>query len=105
MAITQKSTGEMVLTDATECSRCGCKDIRSYGGVKKCRNCGKPWVRRLVPKQEPEIDDTVDPRKPVRYQKTCCPWCGSGDAKVTRTARPKRWHKCRTCDKSFTSEE
>jgi len=116
-----------------DCPRCGCPDVLLVGQSETAgqvfvagQPSGPPMVRRretlrcrlcghrftiTTPFVEPaELDALEDPPPDgddlaVPYFVTRCPACGSTDCPVRHTARPKRYHKCRDCGKTFTSIE
>ena len=97
-------------------------------GKAACKHCGRRFAFRLkqsgesagdqatapLSVSEPEIGlagndgesiEPFDPDRPVPYETTRCPFCGSRDTKITSTRRPRRFHKCRGCGESFQSVE
>ena len=105
MAIRPRNGGALTLVEATECSKCGCKDRVKRSGQDRCRHCDKLWMRHIAPaKQEPQEDEPeVDGL--TYYHVVRCPSCGSKDTKVTSTRKPIRHHKCKECGHCFKSTE
>jgi len=99
MAIYQRGSREQITEQAEACRRCGCKDFRKLGPREFCRHCGKPRVHHVQAPPEPPKPDGVT------YHILRCPHCGSDKTRITRTARPIRYHKCKTCDCNFKSVE
>lgn len=94
MAIYQKSSGDRVVGSPKPCSRCGCNDTKTVGNQKFCRHCGKPWVVHLVAEPDPEPESGV-------HHVVRCDNCRSDKVKVTRTATPVRYYKCKDCGCNF----
>jgi len=97
----------MALMDATECSACGCADVRVVGNTRRCRHCGKPWIKRLVPVRtaeesppKPEIRDDIS-----YYVKAKCTKCGSKNTRAASTRKMIQYRKCQDCGHSFKSME
>jgi len=104
--------------DVPRCPECGCNDLevldtQNHLGryVKtgqadrvvriaiersRCNFCGNRWTHRT---SQPLEDQAV------LYRPVVCPKCGGSNCPVTKTARPKRWHRCRDCGHGFRSVE
>lgn len=106
MAIRPRQGEGLELIEATECSKCGCKDRITRGGQNRCRHCGKPWVRRIARAGEAQAASEVEePPGVTYYHLVKCPECGSDKTKITSTRRPIRHHKCKSCGGCFKSTE
>jgi uncharacterized Zn finger protein len=100
------------------CPRCGCNQVEVIASgthvgryvkvgrperavsvlLEKCRCgfCGHVWSERA----ETPLEDHAVIYRPVR-----CPKCGGANTRVTKTAKPKRWHRCEDCGAGFRSVE
>lgn len=107
MAIRLKHGESLVLTEAKECSKCGCKDRVKRDGQQRCRHCGKLWVRHIAPASDMrETEQEHEPIEGVTYYHVLrCPSCGSKKTKITSTRKPIRHHKCKDCGHNFKSTE
>ena len=97
--------------ESNDCPRCGCNDVQTSGRVMKwggkkpwqryqCNHCGKTWS--AAPAERPEQEAALPV---VTYFVTVCPRCGSEKVRITQTRRPKRYHECHACGKTFVSYE
>ncbi|MFH1268668.1 MAG: hypothetical protein ABIK89_23325 [Planctomycetota bacterium] len=95
-----------------ECPACGCEDgevleLSTWFGQprerRRCNHCGRIWLANVEPPAEIPQPEDVD--RPVVYQLTACPHCGSTRTHVTSTRRPIRHHKCLACGWTFKSCE
>ncbi len=94
-------------------------------GKARCKHCHRPFSFQFVgptapppvgppeiAAQTPPVDHQAAPIATqdvpvgyVRFGRTICPDCGSGDTAIKSTKRPVRKHKCRACGFPFKSHE
>ena len=88
----------------SRCPRCGASHGDDLGEnafgelVTLCGACGSQYETVQVGRKE-------NRKIVVDYFIIECPHCGSDDHYVDGTQRPIRYHKCRSCNKSFQSCE
>lgn len=128
-----------------ECPHCGCRDARILrepnpdqegwwaGGKARCKNCGRVFAFRKVPRREfselepepvppdVEAEPTMEPEtesmamplsaenRDTAYPVRACPECESPDVLVKSSPRAKpgdpklRYHICKACHATFKS--
>lgn len=58
-----------------------------------------------IPDSRSPIPDPPDPDRGIVYHVIRCPICNSDQVRITRVARPVRYHKCKACQHNFKSVE
>ena len=77
------------------CPTCHSALIDTIGRTKRCAHCGHTWRGRSRSSRPAAIP----------YLVVTCPHCHSEDTEIYRTARPRRYHRCRACSRTFVSVE
>jgi len=121
------------LANGPRCPHCGCRDARILeeptegtwwpSGRAACKHCGQrfnfrgaeedreamPALPEMIEREEaeelPAESPAYDPDRGVIYHVIRCPACGGTNTRVSRTARPIRYHKCSDCEHTFKSVE
>ena len=111
--------------EGPSCPRCGCQDSielrsgRGWSGTwvkRQCQYCGRIWTATGQDQKDNgksgkkkaaghQIPVEATDQTAIEYPQIHCPQCDSKNTTIARTARPFRYHRCRSCGARFKSCE